>query len=95
MADELPDEFIEKVRTAVKRVGPDKFLLGEVWEDATTKFGFDKRRTYLLGKGLDSVMNYPFKNAVLGFVCGRDAGQTMTDILSICEHYPAPALDTA
>lgn len=95
VADELPDEFIEKVRTAVKRVGPDKFLLGEVWEDATTKFGFDKRRTYLLGKGLDSVMNYPFKNAVLGFVCGRDAGQTMTDILSICEHYPAPALDTA
>lgn len=65
VADELPDEFIEKVRTAVKRVGPDKFLLGEVWEDA-----------------------------VLGFVCGRDAGQTMTDILSICEHYPAPALDT-
>ena len=49
VADELPDEFIEKVRTAVKRVGPDKFLLGEVWEDATTKFGFDKRRTYLLG----------------------------------------------
>ena len=95
VADELPDEFIEKVRTAVKRVGPDKFLLGEVWEDATTKFGFDKRRTYLLGKGLDSVMNYPFKNAVLGFVCGRDASQTMTDILSICEHYPAPALDTA
>ena len=95
VADELPDEFIEKVRTAVKRVGPDKFLLGEVWEDATTKFGFDKRRTYLLGKGLDSVMNYPFKNAVLGFVCGRDAGQTMTDILTLCEHYPAPALDTA
>ena len=61
VADELPDEFIEKVRTAVKRVGPDKFLLGEVWEDATTKFGFDKRRTYLLGKGLDSVMNYPFR----------------------------------
>ena len=95
VADELPDSFIEKVRTAVKRVGPDKFLLGEVWEDATTKFGFDKRRTYLLGKGLDSVMNYPFKNAVLGFVCGRDAGQTMTDILTLCEHYPAPALDTA
>ena len=95
MADELPDEFIEKVRTAVKRVGPDKFLLGEVWEDATTKFGFDKRRTYLLGKGLDSVMKLSLQERRSGFVCGRDAGQTMTDILSICEHYPAPALDTA
>ena len=26
-------------------------------------------------------------------MCIRD--RTMTDILSICEHYPAPALDTA
>ena len=95
VADELPDEFIEKVRAAVKRVSPEKFLLGEVWEDATTKFGFNKRRTYLLGKGLDSVMNYPFKNAVLDFVKGKPAEQAMTDILTICEHYPAPAMDTA
>ena len=95
VADELPDEFIEKVRTAVKRVSPEKFLLGEVWEDATTKFGFNKRRTYLLGKGLDSVMNYPFKNAVLDFVKGKPAEQAMTEILTICEHYPAPAMDTA
>ena len=64
-------------------------------EDATTKFGFNKRRTYLLGKGLDSVMNYPFKNAVLDFVKGKPAEQAMTEILTICEHYPAPAMDTA
>ena len=74
VADELPDEFIEKVRAAVKRVSPEKFLLG---------------------KGLDSVMNYPFKNAVLDFVKGKPAEQAMTDILTICEHYPAPAMDTA
>ena len=95
VADELPDSFIEKVRAAVKRVGPEKFLLGEVWEDATTKFGFDKRRTYLLGKGLDSVMNYPFKNAVLDFVKGKPAEQAINEIMTICEHYPAPAMDTA
>ena len=95
VADELPDAFIEKIRAAVKRVSPEKFLLGEVWEDATTKFGFNKRRTYLLGKGLDSVMNYPFKNAVLDFVKGKPAEQAMTEILTICEHYPAPAMDTA
>ena len=50
-------------------------------------------RTYLLGKGLDSVMNYPFKNAVLDFVKGKPAEQAMGEILSICEHYPAPAMD--
>ena len=75
VADELPDAFIEKIRAAVKRVSPEKFLLGEVWEDATTKYGFGHRRTYLLGKGLDSVMNYPFKNAVLDFVKGKPAEQ--------------------
>ena len=95
VADELPDDFIEKIRAAVKRVSPEKFLLGEVWEDATTKYGFGQRRTYLLGKGLDSVMNYPFKNAVLDFVKGKPAEQAMTEILTICEHYPAPAMDTA
>ena len=95
VADELPDAFIEKIRAAVKRVSPEKFLLGEVWEDATTKYGFGHRRTYLLGKGLDSVMNYPFKNAVLDFVKGKPAQQAMNEILSICEHYPAPALNTA
>ena len=40
-------------------------------------------------------MNYPFKNAVLDFVKGKPAQQAMNEILSICEHYPAPALNTA
>ena len=66
-----------------------------MWEDATTKYGFNQRRTYLLGKGLDSVMNYPFKNAVLDFVKGKPAEQAANEILTICEHYPAPAIDTA
>ncbi len=94
VADELPDPFIEAIRAAVKRHGEDKLLLGEVWEDATNKFGFGGRRTYLLGKGLDSVMNYPFRNAVLDFLRGRSAEQTAAQILTICENYPAPALNT-
>ena len=40
-------------------------------------------------------MNYPFKNAVLDFVKGKPAQQAMGEILSICEHYPATAMDTA
>ena len=40
VADELPDDFIEKIRAAVKAHGEDKLLLGEVWEDATTKEAF-------------------------------------------------------
>lgn len=92
VADELPDDFIEAIRAAVKRHGEDKYLLGEVWEDATTKFSYGARRTYLLGKGLDAVMNYPFRNAVLDFLRGGSARSAADTIVRICENYPAPAL---
>ena len=32
VADELPDDFIERIRAAVKAHGEDKLLIGEVWE---------------------------------------------------------------
>lgn len=92
VADELPDDFIEEIRHAVKRNGADKYLLGEVWEDATTKWSYGSRRSYLLGKGLDAVMNYPFQTAIIDFLKGEDAARTAQRLLSICENYPAPAL---
>ena len=94
VADELPDDFIEEIRTAIKAHGPECYLLGEVWEDATTKEAYGSRRQYLMGKGLDAVMNYPFRTSVLNFVRGADARQTAEEILSICEHYPHEALHT-
>lgn len=95
VADELPDTFIERIRQAVKAHGEDKLLIGEVWEDATTKEAFGQRRTYLRGKGLDAVMNYPFRNAALSFVTSGDAAAVAEQILTICENYPAPALNCA
>ncbi|MDD4851037.1 MAG: glycoside hydrolase family 13 protein [Gemmiger sp.] len=92
VADELPDAFIEKIRTAIKAHGPDKLLLGEVWEDATTKEAFGHRRTYLRGHGLDATMNYPFRTAALNFLQGADAAAVAQSLLTICENYPAPAL---
>lgn len=68
VADELTDEFIENIRIAVKRNKKDGFILGEVWENAITKEKNGVQRTYLLGKGLDSVMNYPITNAILKYV---------------------------
>ena len=92
VADELPDDFIRAIRRAVKRHGEDKYLLGEVWEDATNKWSYGVRRTYLLGRGLDAVMNYPFREAVLQFVRGGDARDAAEAVTRICENYPAPAL---
>ena len=95
VADELPDEFIEKIRQRVKACGKDKLLIGEVWEDAVTKFSMGCRRTYLLGKGLDSVMNYPFRNAVIRFIREGDGLRFCEDIFRIYEEYPKEAMDCA
>ena len=65
VADELPDSFIARVREAVKAEGEENLLIGEVWEDASNKLAYGVRRKYFLGDELDSVMNYPFKEAIL------------------------------
>ncbi len=95
VADELPDEFIVQLRKAVRRHGEDKLLIGEVWEDASNKISYGVRRRYFLGDELDSVMNYPFKDAILRFVRYGNRDEFMERILTICEHYPLPALHTA
>ena len=93
VADELPDSFIRDVRKAIKRHGDDKLLLGEVWEDASTKISYDERRRYLWGYELDSVMNYPFRDAILDFVRDADSRLFMNRVMEIVDHYPKPMMD--
>ena len=95
VADELPDGFIDQVRKAVKRHGEDKLLIGEVWEDASNKISYGVKRRYLLGDQLDSVMNYPFKDAVLSYVKSGFGSIFKNNIMTIVENYPKPALDVA
>jgi cyclomaltodextrinase / maltogenic alpha-amylase / neopullulanase len=91
VADELPDGFLEALRCAAKAEKPDAIIIGEVWEDASNKIAYGKRRRYLLGSQLDSVMNYPFRTAILGFLTGGDAADSMEMILSVLENYPPPS----
>lgn len=94
VADELPDAFLDKIREIAKKNQRNAFVLGEVWEDATNKFSYGHRRRYLLGKQLDSVMNYPFREAILQFIKTKNAQRFQEKILSIVENYPPPALHT-
>ena len=93
VADELPDKFLDEFRKKVKAVNRDALILGEVWEDASNKFSYGERRRYLLGKQLDSVMNYPFASAVIDFI--RDGiSQGFTDrIMTVLENYPKQTVD--
>lgn len=88
VADELPDGFLDNLRQSVKAADPDAVILGEVWEDASTKMAYGQRRRYLLGGQLDSVMNYPFREAILGFLTGKKAAPMMEIIESVVENYP-------
>lgn len=88
VADELPDSFIKKIRTAVKKDNKDAYLLGEVWEDASNKTSYGARREFLRGDELDSVMNYPFSNAISDFMYCGDAVKLVDTVADILENYP-------
>lgn len=93
VADELPDKFLDEFRKAIKEEKEDALLLGEVWEDASNKFSYGARRRYLQGAQLDSVMNYPFADAIIGFVrTGIPEGFT-DKIMNILENYPKCVTD--
>ncbi len=92
VADELPDEFLDGLRRAVKAENPEALLLGEVWEDASNKISYGHRRRYLLGRQLDSVMNYPFRGAILDFLRGGKAADFFIRILDVVENYPPQVL---
>ena len=89
VADELPDAFIQRLRRTMKEIDGESVLLGEVWEDASRKESYGILRPYLQGSELDSVMNYPFRRAVLDFFLGRaDAAATAHTLMSLYENYP-------
>ena len=92
VADELPDFFIQKIRVAMKSQNPDSVLIGEVWEDASNKESYGELRRYFQGQELDSVMNYPLRNALIHAVLGNITAEEFdARIMSLKENYPRPA----
>jgi len=92
VADELPDEFIDNLYKRAKTVDKDSFVIGEVWEDATNKFAYGERRRYLLGGQMDSVMNYPWRTAILEYVQNGDEKLFNDRLICIMENYPPHVL---
>ena len=93
VADELPDEFILRFKRRLRQLKPDALLLGEVWEDASNKSAYNVRRRYFTDGELDSVMNYPWRTAILNYVKGLDDGSALGEtIMTIAENYPPQVL---
>ena len=93
VADELPDEFILRLKNRIRGIKADALLLGEVWEDASNKRAYGVSRRYFVDGELDSVMNYPWRKAILDFVQGTDDGTAFGEsVMTIAENYPPEVL---
>lgn len=84
VADELSDEFIEKIRVAVKRNKKDGFIIGEVWDDP-----MNVGRGYIEnGKSMDSVMNYQLVDGLIRYFKFNDVNKLADVIRRIDTYYP-------
>ena len=92
VVDELPDPFLYPLCEAIKRENKEGIIIGEVWEDASYKIAYSVRRHYFIGGQLDSVTNYPFKNALIACVKDGDVIQLADTLASLCTNYPEPVL---
>ena len=89
VVDELPDEFVLRLKNRIRELKPDALLIGEVWEDASNKSSYGSRRRYFVDGELDSPMNYPFRTAIINFMRKIDDGRGFKDtVMSIVENYP-------
>ncbi len=88
VADELPDSFLKSLRKCVKEKDIDAYIVGEVWEDASDKFSYGNLKQYFLGKQLDSVTNYPLRNAIINFIQTKDCSELYQTMNMIIEKYP-------
>jgi glycosidase len=61
VANEVPMEFWRTFRRTVKTNDPNLWIVGEVWGDPSP---------WLKGDQWDASMNYPFRDAMLGFLTG-------------------------
>ena len=72
VSDELPDSFLREMRKTVKQASDNQGLvLGEVWEEATSKISYGNYRDFAFGRTHDSVMGYPFRETLLSFLKGE------------------------
>ena len=88
VADELSDGFLDDLRAALTSLDPKAFLIGEVWDDASNKIAYSRRRRYFTSGQLDSVMNYPLRDAVISYVLHGDAVHLRRTVEGVLWRYP-------
>ncbi len=95
VADELPDDFVAGIHAAARAEKPAAVIIGEVWEDGSTKVAYGVRRRHILGGHCDGLMNYPLRSAILSYFQGGGAEAFVEGMETIRENYPPFAFYSA
>lgn len=88
VADELSNKFIKALRNSVKKKDSNAIIWGEVWEDASNKISYGKRRQYFRGNQLDGVMNYPLRDAIIQFLLYSNSKALGSTTRKLWYNYP-------
>lgn len=88
VVDEISDDFVAKIERKVHSLKKNAVVMGEVWEDASTKISYGKRRKYFAENELNSVMNYPFKDSLFYMLKTKSADSFVSTIKMIQNNYP-------
>lgn len=88
VADELSDSFISKIKSKLTESENPTVLYGEVWEDASNKIAYNKRKKYFLGSELDGVMNYPLRTGIIEFLKNKDKSALEYEFLDVMFNAP-------
>ena len=93
VADELSDSFIRAIKEKLNEKNSESVLYGEVWEDASNKIAYGKRKRYYLGDELDGVMNYPLRKGLIEFFTNFNADTLRYALTEIINNAPKRIAD--
>lgn len=87
VGDEISHTFWKKFRQVIKVINPNALIVGEIWYPATS---------FLQGDEWDSVMNYPFLNAMTSWLGKQEikVSEFADSITMIRMQYPLIAKDS-
>lgn len=94
VADELSDDFLKTLNSKLKGINPNGIIYGEIWEDASNKIAYETRKKYFLGNELDSVMNYPLREAIIDYVKNGNTAGLLDTFTMLYSHYPKESIDS-
>ena len=96
VVDEITNYMLYRISQSIKSETVDQekaTVIGEVWEDVSTKEAYGERKHYLTHNTLDSAMNYVYKDALFAFFESKNAEALLETIFRTIENYPKDNLD--